>query len=86
MKYLRNTLNCILQDKRRNEDIREELGVKGLNEIISNYRRRWCAHLQRMEENRLPKIAKQYKPRGKGDIRGRPKMRWVPEQVQQPNP
>ena len=37
--FLRNTLNYTLQDGVRNEDIRAELDVKDINEIIAIYRR-----------------------------------------------
>ena len=69
-----------LQDRIRNEDIRAELEVEDINEIISAYRRQWWDHLQRMTEDRLPKAALNYKAIGRRDV-GRPRMRWVPEQV-----
>ena len=48
MQFLQNTLNYTLQDRIRNEDIRGELEVKDINEIIAIYRRQWWDHLQRM--------------------------------------
>ena len=39
MHLLRNNLNYTLQDRIRNGDIRAELKVKDINEIISIYRR-----------------------------------------------
>ena len=57
MQFLRNTLNYTLQDIIRNEDVRVELEVKDINEIISIYRRQWWDHLQRMTEDQLPKGA-----------------------------
>ena len=64
----------------RDRDIRAELEVKDINEIISAYRRQWWGHLQSMTDHRLPKAALNYKAIGRRDV-GRPRMRWVPEQV-----
>ena len=36
---------------------------------------KWLQHVQRMDTNRLPKQALQYKPRGRRNI-GRPRKRW----------
>lgn len=83
MKFLQSTLNCRLQDRRRNEDIREELRVTEVNDIISKCRRRWWEHLQRMAEGRLPKAVWQHKPTGRRDV-GWPRLRWVLKQAQQP--
>ena len=52
--------NYTLQDRIRTEDIRAELEVKDINEIIAIYRRQWCDHLQRMTEDRLSKAALNY--------------------------
>ena len=35
----------------------------------------WLQHVQRMDTNRLPKQALQYKPKGRKNI-GRPRKRW----------
>jgi hypothetical protein len=35
----------------------------------------WLQHVQRMDTNRLPKQALQYKPKGRRNI-GRPRKRW----------
>ena len=34
-----------------------------------------CVHIQRMDTNRIPKQALQYKPKGRRHI-GRPRKRW----------
>ena len=80
MQFLRNTVHYTLEDGIRDKGIRAELEVKGINEIISIYRRQWWDHLQRMTEDRLPKAALNYKAISRRDV-GRPRMRWVPEQV-----
>ena len=61
-------LNYTLQDRMRNEDIRAELEVKDLNEMIAIYRRQWWDHLQRMTEDRLRKAALNYKAIGRRDV------------------
>lgn len=75
MKFLRRTKGCTREDRFKNDEIREELNVKSLNERMMEYRNKWLQHVQRMDNSRLPKLAFQYKPRGTRDI-GRPKKRW----------
>ncbi|KAJ4428905.1 hypothetical protein ANN_25899 [Periplaneta americana] len=60
--------------------------VEPLLEKLKRNNRRWCEHLQRMPNCRLPALAMGYKPKGKRDV-GRPRAKWGPEQVQhEPNP
>jgi len=40
-----------------------------------NINQKWLQHVQRMDTNRLPKQALQYKPKGRRNI-GRPRKRW----------
>ena len=40
-----------------------------------NINQKWLQHVQRMDTNRLPKQALQYKPKGLRNI-GRPRKRW----------
>ena len=42
---------------------------------IKQYQEKWLQHVQRMDTNRIPKQALQYKPKGWRDI-GRPRKRW----------
>ena len=42
---------------------------------IKQYQEKWLQHVQRMDTNRLPKQALQYKPKGRRNI-GRPRKRW----------
>ena len=65
---------------KRQEYIRAKLESEDINEIISAYRRQCCVHLQRMREDRLAKGPLNYKTIGRREV-GRPRMRWVPEQV-----
>ena len=42
---------------------------------IKQYQEKWLQHIQRMDTNRIPKQALQYKPTGRRHI-GRPRKRW----------
>jgi hypothetical protein len=75
MKYLRTIKGCTRLDQIRNEDTRNEPGTSPLSEKITEYRNKWKAHLQRMEQTRIPLQAYKYQPSGKRDI-GRPRRRW----------
>jgi hypothetical protein len=59
----------------RNEGIREELQIIDINSRIKDYKINWLQHLERMEQNRIPKLLLNYKPRGRRD-QGRPCRRW----------
>jgi hypothetical protein len=72
MKYLRTLKGCTRLDQMRNEDMRNELGISSLSEIITEYRNKLKAHLQRKERTRIPLQAYKYQPSGKRDI-GRPR-------------
>ena len=41
---------------------------------IKQYQKKWLQHVQRMDTNRLPKQALQYKPKGRRNV-GRPRKR-----------
>jgi hypothetical protein len=64
-----------LIDQRRNEGIREELQIIDINSRIKDYHINWLQHLERMEQNRIPKLLLNYKPRGRR-YQGRPCRRW----------
>ena len=69
-------------DKIRSEIIRKELQIPGIQDVRTKYKQNSINHLQRMDNNRLPKHALNYKPRGRRD-RGRPRKGWqlsMPEQ------
>jgi hypothetical protein len=46
-----------------NEEIRTELEMYAIQDKITEYRIRWSAHLQRMDNSRFPKQVLLYKPR-----------------------
>ncbi|KAJ4428345.1 hypothetical protein ANN_24364 [Periplaneta americana] len=51
-------------DRKRNEEILEQLEVESVEEKISRYKFNWLYHVRRMENSRIPNIMMQYKPRG----------------------
>lgn len=62
MKVLRSTQGYSLLDQKKDESIRRN----------KRNNRRWCRHLDRMSNNRLPVVALNYKAAGKRDV-GRPR-------------
>ena len=62
-------------DKKRISDIREQFGILNINDKLTQYKINWREHIQRMDDNRLPKTILNYKPEGRRNI-GRPQTRW----------
>ena len=50
MRMLRWILGVSLRDRRRNEDIREVLGVACITDKVREARMRWYGHVLRMED------------------------------------
>ena len=50
-------------------------GAENIVKEIKQYHEKWLQHIQRMDTNRIPKQALQYKPKGRRHI-GRPGKRW----------
>ena len=75
MKFLRHLLGITKLDKEKNQCIRQKMGVQNIVKEIKQYQEKWLQHIQRMDTNRLPKQALQYKPKGRRNI-GRPRKRW----------
>jgi len=50
-------------------------GAQNTVKEIKQYQKKWLHHVQRMDTDRLPKQALQYKPKGRRNI-GRPGKRW----------
>ena len=60
----------------RHKEIDELLGHENIVGFIKTLRIRWLVHIERMSEERIPKM----KPNAKldnGRRRGRPRKRWV---------
>ena len=49
--------------------------MPAITKEIKQYQKKWLQRVQRMDTNRLPKQALQYKPKGRRNI-GRPRKRW----------
>jgi 2-keto-3-deoxy-L-rhamnonate aldolase RhmA len=62
-------------DKEKNQCVREKTGAQHIVKEIKQYEKKWLQHVQRMETNRIPKQAQQYRPKGRRNI-GRPRKRW----------
>ena len=75
MKFLRHLLGITKLDKEKNQCIRQKTGAQNIVKEIKQYQQKWLQHVQRMDTNRLPKQALQYKPKGRRNI-GRPTKRW----------
>ena len=64
MKFLRHLLGITKLDKEKNQCIRQNRGAQNTVKEIKQYQKKWLEHVQRMDTNRLPKQALQYKPKG----------------------
>ena len=63
MKYLRYLLGITKLDKENNQCIRQKTGAQNTVKKIKQYQKKWLQHVQRMDTDRLPKQALQYKPK-----------------------
>ena len=53
-----------------------QLGIFKINDKLTQYKINWREHIQRMDDNRLPKKKKLiFKPEGRRNM-GRPQTRW----------
>ena len=75
MKFLSHLLGITKLDKEKNQCIRHKTGAQNIVQEIKQYQEKWLQHVHRMDTNRLPKQALQYKPKGRRNI-GRPRKRW----------
>ena len=75
MKFLRHLLRITKLDKEKNQCIRQKTGAKYIVKEIKQYQEKRLQHVQRMDTNRLPKQALQFKPKGRRKV-GRPRKRW----------
>ena len=68
MKFLRHLLGITKLDKEKNQCIREKTGAENIVKEIKQHQEKWLQHIQRMDTNRIPKQALQYKPKGRRHI------------------
>ena len=75
MKFLRHLLRITKLDKEKNRCIKGKTRAQNIVKEIKQNQKKWLQHVQRMDTNRLPKQALQYKPKGRRNV-GRPRKRW----------
>jgi hypothetical protein len=75
MKFLRHLLGVTKLDKEENQKKKKKTGAQDIAKKIKQYQQKWLQHVERMDTNRIPKQALQYKPKGRRNI-GRPRKRW----------
>jgi len=75
MKFLKHLLGITKLDKEKNQCIREKSGAQNIVKEIKQPQEKWLQHVQRMDTNRIPKQALQYKPKGRRNG-GRPRKSW----------
>lgn len=75
MKILRSILGKTRRDRVRNDVIRDKCQVKDVVRWGRQRKREWHEHVERMTEDRLPRIAFQSRPAGDRPP-GRPPKRW----------
>jgi hypothetical protein len=63
MKFFRHLLGIRNLDKEKNQCIWEETGAQNIAKEIKQYEKKWLQHIQKMDTNRIPKQALQYKPK-----------------------
>jgi hypothetical protein len=71
MKYLRRTARYTWTDHKTSTEIAKELNITPVLDKIQEYKRNWIHHVNRMPHNRLPRILKNYTPKGRRTL-GRP--------------
>ena len=74
-KFLRHLLGITKLNKEKNQCIRQKNGSTEHSKGNKTVPEKWLQHVQRMDTNRIPKQALQYKPKGRRNI-GRPRKRW----------
>jgi len=75
MRFVRSVKGNTKLDKIRSEIIRKELEIPGVQDVRTKYKQNSIRQLDRMDNNRLPKHALNYKPRGRRDS-WFPRERW----------
>jgi hypothetical protein len=75
MRFLRSVKGYTKLVKIRNEVIRKELEISGIQDVRSKHKHNWMNHIERMDNTRFPKHVVNYKPPGRRDL-GRSRKRW----------
>jgi hypothetical protein len=85
MKTIRAVHGKTLRDKICSDHLRHLSGIQDINKWTEVWRREWDAHVGRMKDNHLAKIARDNRPQGVRN-RGRPKKRWKENLIKPPPP
>jgi hypothetical protein len=83
MKTIRAIHGRTLRDKICSDHLRHLSGIQEIIKWTKVRRREWDGHVERMEDNRLAKIAGDSRPQGVSS-RGRPKKRWKESLIKTP--
>jgi hypothetical protein len=75
MKFFRNFLGITKVDEVKNRSIKEKTRAQNIVQEIKLYQKKWVQQVQRIDTNRIPKQALQYRPKRRRKI-GRPGKRW----------
>ena len=65
-KFFRQLLRITELGKEKNQSIREKTGAQNIVKEIEHYQKEWLQHVQKMDRNRLPRQALQYRPKDEG--------------------
>ena len=85
IKTIRTVHGTTLKDKIRSHQLRQLSGIQDIVKWTNDRRKEWDAHAERMEDNRLAKIARDNRPQGVRS-RERPKKRWKESLNAAPSP
>ena len=72
---MRNLFGITKLDKERINISGEKTEAQNIVQEIKQYQKKWLQDVKRMDKNRIPKQALQYKPKEGRNI-GRPRKRW----------
>jgi hypothetical protein len=75
-RFMGTTAKYIWSGYKRNDDILKELKTEPVMGKILKYKNNWIEHVSRMQRDRIPKLLKNYKSRGRRN-RGRPMKRLL---------
>jgi hypothetical protein len=75
MRFLRHVAGYTRRDEINNLTIRSDLQIFNINSKITDKKKEWHDHIQRMDPYRIACKAVEYKPIGRRGA-GRPKRRW----------
>jgi len=76
MKYMRRTARYTWTDYKTNAQIAKELKITQILDKLLEYKGSWIQHVNRIPQNRLPRVMKHYSPTDRGN-HGRPWKRLL---------